>query len=150
VEEIPAVKDMNKKLKDAVSREAFMSSELEHARGRMKQFGISLADKTANGSKDEEAAIKVLIEKKSVVPTKYKTLALVFGILAVALLIVAVVLIFLYVTKCNRSKAGASMLPNAGAVAPVEDVTASFGTGGVPVESRYLMTTSDTSDGGLW
>jgi hypothetical protein len=151
-EEIPAVKDMTKKLKDAVSREAFMSGELEHARGRMKQLGISLSDKTANGSKDEEAAIKVLIEKKCVAPTKYKTFALLFGIFAAILLIVAVVLIFLYVTKCKRANAGAPVHQPSSAIPPVEGLASSYGTAAsfaAPIESRYLMTAAD-SGGGLW
>ena len=143
-EEIPAVKDMTKKMNDAVSREAFMSNELEHARGRMKQLGISLADKTANGSKDEEAAIKVLVEKKSVAPAKYKTFALLFGILAAFLLIVAVVLVFLYVTKGKHAKTGHQNASLSSASAPVES---SFAT--APVETRYLMTAPDVG-GGLW
>ena len=154
IEEIPAVKDINKKLKDAISREAFMSGELEHARGRMKQLGITLTDKTANGSKDEEAAIKVLLDKKSVAPAKYKTFAVLFGIVAALFFILAVVLICLYVSKCKRTKACNVPLPSTGANAPGDDYTAAFG-GAVsktttPIENRYLMSGADTNADSLW
>ncbi len=102
-EELPLVKDMGKKLKDAANKEAFVTAELEQAKSRMKQLGLSVTDKTANGAKDEEVLVNVLIEKKRVAPAKYKNFTIALAIIAAIMVILLLVFIIVFFTRNKRA-----------------------------------------------